>query len=110
MINRRLGLSITDAFCGYKAYRVSALGCLRITVPGYAMPMQLWVQAVRDGLRITEVPVSLIYNDPTRHFGGLLDDPVSRYDHYVKVLETEIAETTRSAAHCSCDSGLTFAV
>lgn len=75
LLNQRLGLRITDAFCGFKAYRVSELSRIRITVPGYAMPMQWWVQVARAGLRVEELSVPLIYNDPTRHFGGVLDDP-----------------------------------
>ena len=90
-LNALLGLGITDAFCGFKAYRVAALEQLNITVPGYAMPLQLWVQAVRAGLRILESPVRLIYNDPTRHFGGALDDPQARLRHYFEVLEMELA-------------------
>jgi dolichol-phosphate mannosyltransferase len=90
VLNRRLGLDLTDAFCGFKAYRVSALRDVRITVPGYAMPMQLWVQAARAGLQIRELPVRLIYNDPTRHFGGILDDPAVRLRHYLDVLESEL--------------------
>lgn len=91
MLNDRLGLRLSDAFCGFKAYRVSALQGLEITVPGYAMPLQFWVQAWRAGLRITELPVRLIYNDPGRFFGGTLDDPVSRYQHYIEVFEAELA-------------------
>jgi glycosyltransferase involved in cell wall biosynthesis len=78
----RLGLPITDAFCGFKAYRVSACEKLSLDIDGYDFPMQFWVQAVAHGLRITEVPVRLIYNDPTRSFGGPLDNPTSRLDHY----------------------------
>ena len=93
VLNQRLGLSISDAFCGFKAYRVSSLRHFSITVPGYAMPMQLWVQAARAGLRIRELPVRLIYNDPNRHFGGLLDDPGVRLRHYLDVFEAELAAT-----------------
>lgn len=91
LLNRRLGLEITDAFCGFKAYRVSVLHRLRITVPGYAMPMQLWVQATRAGSRIRELPVRLIYHDPARHFGGILDDPEVRLRCYLQVFEAELA-------------------
>jgi len=97
-LNHRLGLEITDAFCGFKAYRVSALSRLRITVPGYAMPMQFWAQAAMAGLRIRELPVPLIYNDPSRHFGGLLDDPAVRLQHYLTVLENELAGEYACAA------------
>lgn len=91
MIHERLGLPLTDAFCGFKAHRVSALRQLCITESGYAMPMQFWVQVARMGMRVRELPVELIYNDPTRHFGGLLDDPAVRLNHYIEVFEAERA-------------------
>lgn len=94
-LNGRLGLHLTDAFCGFKAYRVSSLSEFKITVPGYAMPIQLWVQAARAGLRIRELAVPLIYNDPNRHFGGLLDDPNIRLQHYLEVMEHELREPAR---------------
>src|SRR5205823_3948739 len=34
-LNRRLGLRLTDAFCGFKAYRLAALARMEITEPGY---------------------------------------------------------------------------
>ncbi len=92
MLNEILGLGITDAFCGFKALRVSALRRLNITVPGYGMPIQFWVQAARQGLRIKEIPVRLIYNDPNRYFGGLLDDPDARLLYYYDVLVYALAE------------------
>ena len=87
-------LNITDAFCGFKAYRVSVLRGLNLTIPGYAMPLQLWVRAARAGLRIRELPVRLIYNDPNRHFGGQLDDPRARLQHYFDVLSAELGIDT----------------
>jgi dolichol-phosphate mannosyltransferase len=92
MLNEILGLGITDAFCGFKAYRVSALAKLNITIPGYAMPIQFWVQAARCGLRIKETPVRLIYNDPNRYFGGSLDDPDARLLYYYDVLVHALSE------------------
>jgi hypothetical protein len=61
--------------------------------------MQLWPQAYAAGLRVTEIPVRLIYNDPTRHFGGILDDARIRLQHYLDVLCTEVRRIPRSAAH-----------
>ncbi len=89
-INARLGLNLTDSFCGFKAYRVEALRRLRLTEHGYAFPMQFWVQAVAQGLRIQEIPVKLIYNDPNRTFGGPMDDPSIRIKHYRRVLHCEL--------------------
>jgi glycosyltransferase involved in cell wall biosynthesis len=79
-------LNLTDAFCGFKAHRMSAMRRLKLDIPGYAFPMQLWPQVVHHKLRVTEIPVRLIYNDPNRHFGGLLDDPDNRLRHYLDVL------------------------
>jgi dolichol-phosphate mannosyltransferase len=90
-LNERLGLSLTDAFCGFKAYRVSALAKLAITDPGYAMPLELWVQAAHLGLRIVEVPVPLIYLEEARSFGGSLDDGRKRLAYYHQVLDRAIA-------------------
>jgi glycosyltransferase involved in cell wall biosynthesis len=90
LLNKTLGLDITDGFCGFKAYRVTALARLRITIPGYAMPLQFWVQAVRAGMRIRELPVRLIYKDGARHFGGRLDNPKIRLQHYLDVLSAEL--------------------
>jgi dolichol-phosphate mannosyltransferase len=86
-INRRLGLSLTDAFCGFKAYRVPTLGCFDLTETGYAMPLELWVQAAECRLRIVELPVPLIYLDEKRSFGGALDDAQTRLAHYRDVIE-----------------------
>ena len=66
-------LGYDDSFCGFKAHRVSAMRRLRLTEPGYAFPLQLWPQVAVAKLRVTEIPVRLIYNDPNRHFGGSLD-------------------------------------
>jgi len=98
-INQRLGLGITDAFCGFKAYRVAILSNFEVTVPGYAMPMQWWVQVARANLSVAEIPIRLIYNDPTRHFGGLLDDPTVRLNHYLTVFETEMANCPVKPQH-----------
>jgi dolichol-phosphate mannosyltransferase len=92
LLNDTLAMGITDAFCGFKAYRVDILPLLNITVPGYGMPMQLWVQAARLGLRIREVPVSLIYKDHRRQFGGELDNPTTRLLYYYDVLIHALAE------------------
>lgn len=106
VLNRTLGLNLTDAFCGFKAYRVASLSKFQITVPGYAMPIQLWVQAARARLRIRELGVALIYNDPTRHFGGLLDDPNIRLQHYLEVMEHELREP---ALRCPSSPGRALA-
>jgi hypothetical protein len=63
---------------------------ITLDVTGYAFPMQLWPQVAAAGFRITELSVRLIYNDPTRHFGGQLDDADNRLQHYLDVFNTEM--------------------
>lgn len=96
-LNERLGISITDAFCGFKAYRVSALAKLAITDSGYAMPLELWVQAAFLKWKIVELSVPLIYLDEKRSFGGALDDGGKRLEYYHQVLDRAIAAAKRSA-------------
>jgi glycosyltransferase involved in cell wall biosynthesis len=98
MLNESLHLKLTDAFCGFKAHRVSAMRKLKLTETGYAFPLQLWPQAVRAGLRITEIPVRLIYKDKTRSFGGVLDDAGRRLRHYLDVYNREMAMPTNAPA------------
>ncbi|MBX9580745.1 MAG: glycosyltransferase family 2 protein [Gemmataceae bacterium] len=85
-INARYGLDLTDSFCGFKAYRREALEKLRITETGWGMPLQLWVQAARLGLRVKEIGVPRLYLDPNRAFGGMLNDPAERLAYYRGVL------------------------
>ena len=90
-LNRRLCLNLTDAFCGFKCYRVSALKTLNITEPGYAMPLEVWVQAAAAGWRVIELAVPLIYLDEKRSFGGVLDDAPTRLEYYHLTLDRALA-------------------
>ncbi len=110
IINSTLKLNLTDSFCGFKAHRVAAMEKLNLTIPGYAFPMQFWVQAAAAGLRVREIPVKLIYKDATRHFGGALDDPSVRLAHYLSVFVHEmdrVQDTLRvgvlQECVCCCD-------
>src|SRR5205823_2711066 len=103
-LNDRFGLNITDAFCGFKAYRTAALSRLRITEPGWGMPLQLWVQAAHLGLRVKEVGVPRLYLDPKRAFGGMLNDAEERLAYYHRVIaaaEHDFCDTTPRAVTLS---------
>jgi dolichol-phosphate mannosyltransferase len=91
-LNRRFGLSLTDAFCGFKAYRREALTKLHITETGWGMPLQLWVQAARAGLRVKEVGVPRLYLDPNRAFGGVMNDAGERLAYYRRIIDSAEAE------------------
>ena len=90
-LNRRLGWELTDAFCGFKAYQVETLKRLTLREKGYAMPLELWVQAAAAELRVVEFPVPLIYLDEERSFGGSLDDAKTRLRYYNEVLNRSMA-------------------
>ena len=111
LLNERFGLNLTDSFCGFKAYRVDSLARLRITELGYAMPLQLWVQAAALKLKIVEFPVPLIYLEEERSFGGALDQAERRLAYYREVIDREVAAlhlpggaTTAERTECRPDS------
>ncbi|MBM4007029.1 MAG: glycosyltransferase family 2 protein [Planctomycetes bacterium] len=89
-LNARLDLDLTDAFCGFKAYRTAATRRMGLSVDGYDFPLQFWVQAAAAGLRIREIPVRRIYKDLGRSFGGGLDDPQVRLALYRRTMHEEI--------------------
>ena len=93
-----LGLNVTDAFCGFKAYRTSALEKFDVTDLGYAMPLQVWVQAAEHGMKVVEVPVPLIYLDESRAFGGSLDNAEYRLNHYRTVFNDALAKSGMEVA------------
>ena len=73
---------------------------------GYAFPVQFWVQSAAHGLRVREVPVRLIYNNPNRSFGGPLDDAGHRLEYYRRVFEDELAKFPgrfKSDPPCACE-------
>lgn len=91
VLNEATGWSLTDAFCGFKAYTADALRAVCTTEVGYAMPLEFWARAWRAGLRVVEMPVERIYNDHDRTFGQNLDDPEARYAYYMSVWERAMA-------------------
>ncbi len=101
-LNECLGFSLTDAFCGFKAYRTSAMKRFEITEDGYAMPLQVWAQAAQHEMSVLEVPVPLIYLDENRAFGGSLDDATYRLNHYRDVFRAALAKAGRDVVAGSC--------
>lgn len=96
IVNRITHFRLTDTFCGFKAYKVNKLKKLHITEYGYGMPLQLWIQAWKMGLRVREIPVKLIYKDLTKQFRGILEDPGTRLHYYKDIIEKELACTPQT--------------
>jgi hypothetical protein len=65
------------------------------------MPLQLWVQAARRGLRIKEVGVPRVYLDANRAFGGVLNDADERLAYYRGVIASADQEEA-SAVPIAC--------
>lgn len=103
-LDEKLGLQLTDAFCGFKAYCVRALARLTLTENGYAMPLELWVQAARHDLRIVERPVPLIYLDEERSFGGALDSAHCRLKYYQQVVQRAVSRAGEAATDSNANS------
>jgi glycosyltransferase involved in cell wall biosynthesis len=101
-LNEQLCLELTDAFCGFKAYRVEALKMLDIEDSGYAMPLEVWVQAALQRWRIIEIPVPLIYLDLNRSFGGALDDAERRLQHYNDCVDRSVAAMLNRGFQLPC--------
>lgn len=95
ILNNLFGQELTDSFCGFKAHRVSSMLQLNLDEKGYAFPLQLWPRVFDAKLRMKEIGVRRIYNDPNRSFGAHLDDADRRLRHYVGVLNDELARIGR---------------
>ncbi len=58
-----IGLSITDAFCGLKAYKCNAINDLELEINGYEIPIEIWIKSMKKGYLIVEIGVPVIYKD-----------------------------------------------
>ena len=103
-LNACLGLNITDAFCGFKAYRTSALRRMEITEDGYGMPLELWVEATCKRMTVKEIAVPRVYLDANRSFGATLDDGTSRLAYYQQVIDRAYARA-RERYGCRMSGG-----
>lgn len=98
LINEVTGFGLTDAFCGMKAYRTTALGRLRLEERGYAMPVEFWIEAYAAGLTVRELPVKRIYVDLSRSFGPELDIREKRRSYYLRVFQRALQRLRRCQA------------
>ena len=83
------GYPLTDSFCGFKGYRVEGLRKLALTETNYGFPIQVWLQAAKAGLTLTECAVPLIYKDHSRNFNNQFANRDERLNHYLEVMEKE---------------------
>ncbi len=61
--NRLSGLRLSDAHCGLRAFRAEAIAKLRIRQDRMAHASELLSLIRKNGLRVVEVPVSVLYTE-----------------------------------------------
>jgi dolichol-phosphate mannosyltransferase len=88
-INNLTGYRLTDAFCGFKLYKTSALKKLNPEESGYGMPLQLWMQAWKNKLTVKEIPVELIYLDRNKGTVNAYKNLFRRYRYYLEIINKE---------------------
>ena len=79
-----IGFSITDAFCGLKAYKCDAINDLDLEISGYEIPIEIWIKSLKKGYKIIEKPVPVIYKDRE----GILKNAKSSFLFNVLMLKT----------------------
>lgn len=95
LINEVTGFGLTDAFCGMKAYRATALERLRLEERGYGIPVEFWIEAYAAGLTVRELPVKRIYVDLSRSFGPELDIREKRRSYYLRIFQRALQRLRR---------------
>lgn len=67
--NRLSGLKLTDAHCGFRAFRAEHAPRLRMVQNQMAHASELLRKIKKSGLRVVEVPVTIRYTDHSRRKG-----------------------------------------
>ncbi len=90
-----IGLSITDAFCGLKAYECNAINDLELGINGYEIPIEIWIKAMKNGYVIVEKGVPVIYKDRDAILKNAKDSFLfkkgeERIEKYIQLIESLI--------------------
>jgi hypothetical protein len=88
-----IGFSITDAFCGLKAYECDAINDLDLAISGYEIPIEIWIKSLRKGYKIVELAVPVIYKDregilKNAKSNFLFEKGEERIEKYIYLLES----------------------
>jgi len=88
-----IGLSITDAFCGLKAYECNAINDLELGINGYEIPIEIWIKAMKNGYAIVEKGVPVIYKDRDAILKNAKDSFLfkkgeERIEKYIQLIES----------------------
>jgi glycosyltransferase involved in cell wall biosynthesis len=58
LINLLFGVKVTDSQAGYRCFRRSKLGAIKLTAREYEIETEMLIKAIKNGFRIVEVPVT----------------------------------------------------
>ncbi len=89
-INQLFRFNLTDAFCGFKRYKLKNIHPEFLNEKGYGFPLEFWTYCYYFNLTIKEIPVTRIYITDDRSFGENLDKYKIRYRYYLAVLKNSI--------------------
>ncbi len=84
-INQKYNFHITDAFCGFKRYKLKKINPDLLFEKGYGFPLEFWAYCFYFHLSIQEIAVARVYITDDRTFGENLDKYKVRYYYYLKV-------------------------
>lgn len=79
-------IKLTDAFCGFKAYKSEFIKDIKFKEKGYAFPLEIWYYVYKKKAKIKEIPCELFYPE-IKKFRGEIEDKEKRILYYKKVLE-----------------------
>jgi dolichol-phosphate mannosyltransferase len=88
-----IGFSITDAFCGLKAYECNAINDLDLKIKGYEIPIEIWIKSRKKGYKIVEIGVPVIYKDRNSVLKNAKDSFLfkkgeERIEKYIQLIES----------------------
>ncbi len=99
-----IGFSITDAFCGLKAYECNAINNLELEINGYEIPIEIWIKSLKKGYTIVEKGVPVIYKDRDAVLKNAKDSFLfkkgeERIEKYVCLIETLLNTPLKTNVH-----------
>ena len=83
------GIPLTDIGCGIKRIKVNLLRDLEFQTRDYAFPLEFWIRLSNLNFDFAEIPVPLLYLDPTRTLK-------ERYGSHSRVLDLAVFTIART--------------
>lgn len=92
LISLLFSVKFTDSFCGYRGYRDTFLKKVHLEEKSYGLGLEIILELIRTKTFFKDIPVEIIYYDPSRKFLDGLDDPKKRLLYYLEVISRKKKE------------------